>query len=172
MSTVQVTEDQTYVFKASDFTSGTLSSVTVTSLPTTGTLYLGGVPVTLNQIISATDISAGKFTFVPDTDVTTAGSFTDVVTTTLLWYTTSTSSSVTLNVTPDAGPSALVSSITAAENQTYTFQLLDFKYSDSADKTTDPIGSVTITSLPTDGTLLLSSTAVALRAMTARRRTV
>src|SRR5437867_945049 len=139
MTTVLVTEDQTYVFKATDFTGGTLVNVKVTSLPTTGTLYLNGVPVTLNQIISATDISAGKFSFVPNTDVTATGSFTDAVTVSNGgWGNLTTSSSVTLSVTPDAGPSALASSITASENQTYTFQLLDFKYSDLADKTADP----------------------------------
>jgi hypothetical protein len=82
MSTVQLTEDQTYVFKATDFASANFAGVQITSLPTTGTLYLSGVPVTLNQIIRAADVSAGNFTFVPNTDVTTAGSFSDVVGTT------------------------------------------------------------------------------------------
>ena len=84
MSTVQVTEDQIYVFKATDFTTGTLAGVQVTSLPTTGTLEVNGVPVTLNQLdlVHASDITAGNFIFVPNTDVTAVGSFSDVVGTT------------------------------------------------------------------------------------------
>src|SRR5712692_7611864 len=117
MSTVQTTEDQTYVFKASDFTTSTtdkLYSVTITSLPTDGTLYDKGVAVTLNQVISASDISAGLFTFVPNTDTTATATFTDVVG---LSNGSLTNSSTTISITPDAGPSALASSITATAGQ-------------------------------------------------------
>ena len=139
MSTVQVTEDQTYVFKTTDFGTISYASVYITSLPTTGTLLLNNVAVTASQNISSTDIAAGHLVFVPNTDVTTPGSFdyrdkdADRVTIS--------SGTMTLNVTPDAGPSALASSVTATENQTYMFQLADFGYSDTADKTADPIGS-------------------------------
>src|SRR5712691_3911904 len=160
MSMVQVTEDQTYVFKASDFTTGTLAAVKITTLPTTGTLYDKGVAVTLTQTISASDISAGNFTFVPNTDVTVAGSFNDTVYTSSNGETTGTASSTTLNVTADAGPSASGGSVQATANQTYIFKTSDFGYSDSADKTSDPLGSVTITSLPADGTLYYKGTAI------------
>ena len=128
MSTVQLTEDKTYIFKPSDFTTATLAGVQVTSLPTTRTLYDNGVAVTLNQIIKASDISSGLFTFVPNTDVATTGSFTDVVGTTVNGSLVKTNSSMTLSVTPDAGASALASSITATENQTYVFALSNFGY--------------------------------------------
>src|SRR5438046_2384653 len=119
MSTVTVTEDQTYVFKPSDFTSSSLVAVKITSLPTTGTLYLNGVAVTLNQVIFGSDVSAGKLTFVPNTDVTVTGSFTDIVTASTSTGTVSTTGSTTLSVTPDTGPSASPSSVQVTENQTY-----------------------------------------------------
>jgi hypothetical protein len=163
MGTVQLTEDQSsYVFKTTDFAGANFTSVQITSLPTSGTLYLSGVPVTLNQIIHSPDVVAGNFTFVPNTDVTGTSSFNDVVGTfsstgTLIH----TDSSTILSISPDAGPSALASSIQATENRSYTFKVSDFGYSDSADKTADPLGSVTITSVPSDGTLQLNGTAIA-----------
>jgi len=163
MSTVQLTEDQTYVFKPSDFTSNTaaLKGVQISALPTTGTLQLNGAPVTLNQIIVSSDISAGHFAFVPKTDVTAAESFSiNVGTSSSTGSLVITPTTMTTNVTADAGPSAQASSITATENQTYTFKTADFGYSDSADATSDPLKSVTITSLPSDGTLQLSGVAV------------
>src|SRR5437870_5745573 len=128
---VQVTEDQTYVFKASDFTSGTLSSVKVTSLPTTGTLYLNGVPVTLNQVISASDISAGHLTFVPNTNSTGSGSFGFKVTDSLGGTTSANAAVMSIGITPGAGPLALASSVTVTEDVAYSFQASDFGYSDS-----------------------------------------
>ena len=151
MSIVQTTEDQTYVFKTSDFGSS-WTSVYIASLPTTGTLYLNGVAVTVNQIISATDVANARLTFVPNTDVTTAGSF--------KFYMGGEASTMSLNVTPDAGPNALASSVQATENLAYTFKLADFGYSDGADKSADPLGSVVVTSLPSDGTLQLNGIAV------------
>jgi hypothetical protein len=154
---VQVTEDQNYTFNTADFGTVSYTSVYISSLPTTGTLLLNGVAVTAGQTISATDIAAGHLVFVPNTDVTTTGSFSfkDKVESSTVWQGT-----MTLNVTPDAGPSALASSITATASQTYTFKTPDFGYSDTADKTSDPIGSVIITSLPGDGTLYYKGTAI------------
>src|ERR1700674_2513571 len=160
MSTVQVTEDLAYVFKTTDFTTGTLAGVKITSLPTTGTLMLNGVPVTLNQGISASYISAGDLTFVPNTDVTAPGTFNDTVVTTVSGRLVGTNSTMTLNVTADGGPSASASSVQVTENQAYTFKTTDFGYSDTADKTADPLGSVLIASLPADGTLQLNGAAV------------
>src|SRR6202007_3230851 len=91
-SSVNATEDLTYTFKVADFqftdsadtTQDTLGSVTITSLPTDGTLlYFNGsttVAVTLGQVITAAELTAGDLTFVPPTDTTTPGSFTFQVT--------------------------------------------------------------------------------------------
>jgi hypothetical protein len=96
---------------------------------------------------------------VPNLDVTAQGSFSFSVTDTT-GNIASSAATMTLNVTADAGPSALASSITATENQTYTFKVSDFGFSDTADKTPDTLGSVVITSLPGDGTLKLNGVAV------------
>ncbi|WP_329603645.1 cadherin-like domain-containing protein [Pseudomonas putida] len=52
-------------FAFSDAEGGSLGSVTITSLPTAGSLALNGTAVTLNQMVSAADINAGKLVFTP-----------------------------------------------------------------------------------------------------------
>src|SRR5260370_956732 len=162
------TEPATYTFKTTDFASwdsfdpsDPMASVTITSLQTTGTLKWNGTVLTGTGpwTIPATDISNNKLVFVPNTDVTTQGSFSFEVTDTPGGVT-SAPAAMTIKVTADAGPSALASSITATENQTYTFKTSDFGYSDTADTTNHPLASVVITSLPGDGTLKLNGTPV------------
>src|SRR5262249_41969313 len=138
-------EDVTHPILATDFPysdsfdpKDPLKSITINSLPTTGTLQLGGVNVKLGDVIAAGSITS--LTFVPNTDVVTTGSFSFSVTDTT-GNITSAPATVTINVTPDAGPSALTSSITATENATYTFKVADFGYSDP-DASPDPLGSV------------------------------
>jgi VCBS repeat-containing protein len=67
---------------------------------------------------------------------------------------------VTIAVTgvPDA-PTSADGSVSTDEGVTYAFTLADFNYSDADG---DPFDHIEITSLPTDGTLLLSGTAVAI----------
>src|SRR5262249_58584758 len=107
--------------------------------------------VTAGQAISAGNIP--NLTFVPNTDVTSQGSFQFQVTDTLTNTTSASAATMTINVTPDGGPSALASAITVAENGSYTFSTSDFGYADAADATADPLASITITSLPTARTL-------------------
>ena len=167
-SSVQVTENQTYIFKTSDFgysdPNGTstdpLASVTITSLPTTGTLSDSGTAVTAGEVISAADIAGGKLSFIPHTGVTATGSFNFEVTDSLDDATSATAAAMTLTVTPGLLPSALASSVHVTENQTYIFKTSDFGYSDPNGISADPLASVTITSLPTTGTLSDSGTAV------------
>ena len=68
-------EDKTLTFKLADFgtytddTTSALSSVTISSLPTNGTLKLGGVNVVLGDLpltLTADQIKNGQLTFVPD----------------------------------------------------------------------------------------------------------
>jgi len=67
-------EDTTKVFALTDFgfsdidAGNTLQSVTISSLTTTGSLKLNGTVVTVNQVISAADITAGKLAFTPATN--------------------------------------------------------------------------------------------------------
>ena len=68
--TVTTNEDTTYTFSAADFNfidvdGDNLSSVKITALESAGSLQLGGVDVTLNQVISRADIDAGKLSFIP-----------------------------------------------------------------------------------------------------------
>ncbi len=76
---VTTNEDTTYTFAPTDFGfsdldgGDTLESVTITALPTDGTLWFGAssadaVLVTAEQTISASDIAAGHLFFVPDTN--------------------------------------------------------------------------------------------------------
>ena len=76
---VTTNEDTTYTFAPTDFgfsdldAEDALESVTITSLPTDGTLWFGASPadavlVTAEQTISASDIAAGHLFFVPDTN--------------------------------------------------------------------------------------------------------
>lgn len=72
----------TITFTADDFTTNTTppyadpegdaaANLRVLTLPANGDLELGGVAVTLNQIIPFTSIVAGQLTYVPDAALTT-----------------------------------------------------------------------------------------------------
>ena len=162
-SAITATEDTTYAFKVADFhfsdavTPDTLGSVTITSLPSDGTLFFFNgtteVAVTTGQVITAAEIAAGDLTLVPNTDTTTTGSFNFQVTDQAGQTLSANTAAMTVTITADAGPTAVASAVTATEDNTYAFKVADFKFTDSADTTPDTLGSVTITSLPSDGTL-------------------
>ncbi|MDD2780798.1 family 16 glycosylhydrolase [Sulfuricurvum sp.] len=73
--TLTTNEDTAKIFSLSDFafndvdTGNFLSKVKITTLSTAGTFKLNGVVVTLNQEITATDISDGKLIFTPTANV-------------------------------------------------------------------------------------------------------
>ena len=70
-STVEMKEDATYTFTASDFNysgSGTLDSVKIVSVETAGDLELDGTDVTAGQEIDEADIYDGNLTFKPVAD--------------------------------------------------------------------------------------------------------
>ena len=69
-STVELNEDTTFTFALRDFgitdsDSDRIQEVEITSLETVGDLKYNGSAVTLNQVITAADIEAGKLTFDP-----------------------------------------------------------------------------------------------------------
>ena len=74
-SSVSLTEDHTYTFKATDFvysdsadaSTDSLASITIVTLPSSGTLKLGINNVTAGQVITAASIP--NLTYVPNTDV-------------------------------------------------------------------------------------------------------
>jgi len=70
-ATLTTNEDTVKVFAISDFgfsdgdAGDMLQSVTITTLPTAGSLKLNGVAVTANQVITAANISSGLLAFTP-----------------------------------------------------------------------------------------------------------
>ena len=77
-NTISTIEDTDYTFTASDFNfsdidGDSLASVQLTTLETVGALKLNGVDVTLNQVISKTDIDAGLLTFTPQVNANGIG---------------------------------------------------------------------------------------------------
>jgi hypothetical protein len=69
--TITTNEDTARALAVADFgfadvdAGNTLQSVTLTSLPTAGSLKLNGVAVTANQVVSVADITAGHLIFTP-----------------------------------------------------------------------------------------------------------
>jgi|GEM_PF-4634872 len=64
-------EDTVYIFQLSDFGSdpeNALTSVTITSLPTLGSLKRNGIAVTVNTVITLADLSGGELTYTPPTN--------------------------------------------------------------------------------------------------------
>jgi ELWxxDGT repeat protein len=80
-ATVTTPEDTAYPIAAADFgftdpsdsPAGGFLAVTIVSLPAAGVLRLDGVAVAAGQSIAATDLAAGKLTFVPAADANGAG---------------------------------------------------------------------------------------------------
>jgi Ca2+-binding RTX toxin-like protein len=81
---VTTVEDTTKVFAASDFgftdpndsPANAFAAVQIVTLPGAGVLKLDGVAVTAGQLISVSDINAGKLSFVPTHDVAGSTSLT------------------------------------------------------------------------------------------------
>ena len=82
--TVTINEDAAYTFSAADFgftdpndtPANSFASVIISTLPTNGTLTLGGVPVTAGQVISAANISGLSFTPAANANGAALASFT------------------------------------------------------------------------------------------------
>ena len=78
-----LSQNESYAFKAGDFnfsdddTGDTLQSVTITTLPASGSLMLSGVAVTANQVIAVADVENLSYVSpTTDTDVSSSFSFT------------------------------------------------------------------------------------------------
>ena len=77
--TVTTNEDTVYTFAASDFnfadvdSGAALASVKVVTLPANGSLTLDGAAVTTNQVITKTDIDAGKLKYGPPVNANGSG---------------------------------------------------------------------------------------------------
>ncbi|QDV19553.1 Cadherin domain protein [Gimesia panareensis] len=156
---VTTSEDTPYLFSAADFNfsdldGDPLASVRITSLETVGVLQLSGLDVTLNQVISRTDIDAGNLTFNPVANAsgTSYDSFGFSVSEGALESTPP--NIMTINVTAvNDPPTASDSTVITDEDTSYTFTAADFNFSDVDG---DPLDSVRISSLPAVGMLQLS----------------
>ena len=168
-NTVVTNEDITYTFSVADFTvnysdseSNPFAEIRITSLESVGSLLLGGIPVALNNVITAAQLTANQLTFVPvanqsgspyDSFDFEVGDGTDFSTSD---YT------LTVNVLPvNDPPTGNNNTVLTQEDITYTFSVADFTVSYS-DADGDPFAEIRITSLESVGSLLLGGVPVAL----------
>ena len=165
-NTVTTNEDTAFTFSAGDFNfsdadGDTLSSVQIISLETVGNLQLSGADVSLNQVISKSDIDAGNLRFLPVADANGVGydsfgfSVNDGITDSASSYT------MTIDVTPvNDIPTAADKTIITPEEQIYTFTVSDFGYNDVEG---DPLALVRILPINVgnfiqlDGTVLVTT---------------
>ncbi|MBL8711681.1 MAG: cadherin domain-containing protein, partial [Alphaproteobacteria bacterium] len=175
-TTVTTLEDTQYTFTAANFgftdpndtPANTLLSVTITTLPATGSLTLNGVAVTAGQSITAANITSGllrftpaananglanaSFTFQVRDDGGTANGGVDLD---------ASPNTMTINVTAvNDAPAGTDTTVTTLEDTQYTFTTANFGFTDPNDTPANALLSVTITTLPATGTLTLNGVAV------------
>jgi Ca2+-binding RTX toxin-like protein len=153
------------VFAISDFNfsdvdvGNTLQSVTITALPTAGSLKLNGVAVTASQVITAANISSGLLTFTPAVNASGVNyanigfKVSDGTALSAAAYT------LTMDVTAlNNAPTASNRAVSVDEDTTKVFAIADFGFSDV--DSGDTLQSVTITALPGGTGLKLNGVAV------------
>ena len=166
-STVGMNEDGSYVFAGGDFgfadanSGDSLQTVQVTSLPSVGSLRLNGVAVSVNQSISITDITAGRFTFSPVANHYGSGyaSFSFKVGDGTALSASAYLMSVNVAAVNDA-PAGADKTVTLLEDFSYTFAAADFGFADTSDNPANALLAVKITTLPGAGSLKLNNVAV------------
>ena len=165
-ATVTTDEDTAYVFQADDFgfvvvdAGDALSSVTIVTQPSAGTLALNGTPVTAKQSVTKADIDASKLVFTPAENANGAAhaSFAFRVND----GTSESTRTYTMTVNVDAvadPPAASDGTVTTAEDTAYTFRVDDFGFTD-VDGAGRSLASVKIVTAPSTGTLTLDGTEV------------
>ncbi|MFT7220184.1 MAG: hypothetical protein ACI8Z1_001801 [Candidatus Azotimanducaceae bacterium] len=121
-STATLTEDTTYAFSSADFPftdldpGATLAEIRISTLESAGRLTLSGADVTFNQVIAIVDINAGNLQFSPSADSNgpAFSQFSFVVSDGMAESTTS--ATLTLDVTPlNDSPSGVISITGTAE---------------------------------------------------------
>jgi len=164
-------EDQPLTFLLSDFSNSffdpkglnTLRNVEFTSLPPSnlGMLKIDGIPVTVSQLISVSDINSGKLSFIPALNY--SGSIPA-----FKWNGHTATNKASLDEQVSLNVAALNDAPTGADNEVlirvnhpgYVFTEADFGFSDSADNNLHTFHSVKIVNLPSSGSLKLNETAV------------
>ncbi|WP_373467070.1 DUF5801 repeats-in-toxin domain-containing protein [Metapseudomonas otitidis] len=152
----------------SDIDSGSFTAIRITQLASDGVLKLNGVAVTLNQVISAADIDAGKLVFVPDGNengtpyatfqyqVSDGSAYSNVAT-------------VTINVAAvNDAPVAVNDTFSTTEDNAVTITSAGLFGSDGtgplndSDVDSGSFANIKVTQLATDGVLKLDGVAVTL----------
>jgi Ca2+-binding RTX toxin-like protein len=158
------TEDGAIAFTAADFTAAfsdvdgdALNKIQITSLPSNGTLTLGGVAVTVNQEIPTAALST--LTFTPTANFNGTVSFGWNGSDGTVYAVTGGSVNLTVNAVNDI-PTVGNISKTTNEDTTITFSSADFT-SVFSDADGDALNKIQITSLPA-GSLRLNGVAVTL----------
>ena len=174
--TVTTNEDVPYIFTAADFAltdpfdipANALASVTVVSLPASGTLELSGVPILAGASISVASINAASFTYRPPLNQSASPTATfpfrvrdnggianggiDLSVA---------SATMTINVLPaNDPPSGIDKTLTTNEDVPITLAITDFAFTDAFDNPANAFMSV-IVSPPSAGTLTIAGVPVA-----------
>jgi len=175
--TVTTLENKAYAIKVADFgfrdpndnPSNGLLAVKFTLLSTEGTLTDNGVAVTVNQFVSASDISAGKLVFAPKAHLSGGPYF-------LSKFQVEDNGGTAnggVNLDPTAKvldieithvnqtPVGAAKTVTTAENTAYVFKIADFGFSDPNDTPPNALLAVRITTLPLLGSLTDNGVALA-----------
>ena len=174
--TLTTNEGVPWVFASADFGFGDANdtpanafmAVTMSSLPTAGSLTLAGTAVTVGQSISLADINAGRLVFTPVTNGNGTGyaSFTFRVqdnggTANGGVDLDATAKTITFNVIAvNDAPSGADKTLTTNEDTAWVFAATDFGFTDAIDTPANALSAVTISSLATAGSLTLAGTAV------------
>ena len=122
----------------SDVEATAIAAVKITTLETNGSLEYEtspGVwaPVTLNQVITAADITAGKLRFAPDANENGAGYTTVGFPVSDGTSFSATANTLTVNVTPvNDAPDGTDKTVTISEDASYTYSASDFGFVDAA----------------------------------------
>ncbi|MGB3510616.1 MAG: Ig-like domain-containing protein, partial [Microcoleaceae cyanobacterium] len=160
-STITLDEDNTYTFSTTDFSytdndGDPLTQIEIRTLPDQGSLLFNNQAVTTSQTISAAQI--GQLTYRPDPN-DNGNNYSTFRVRLNDGTTDSNGATITINVNPvNDPPTAADNTITiATANNSHTFRARDFGYNDIDG---DPQDSLTISSLPSNGSLTLNGTAV------------
>ena len=168
---VTTAEDTPKVLGLTDFGTyadpegGAIAFVRFTALETDGSLeYFDGsawVAVTLNQVVTAADITGGKLRAVPDAnEIGTAYATVGFQVSDGTAFAAA-SNTLTVEVTPvNDAPAGADKTLAMVEDTTITLTVADFGFSDPHDAPANTLQDVKISSLPLNGTLSYNGTAI------------
>jgi hypothetical protein len=177
-STITTLEDTAYTFSPLDFAkldigsvpSATLQQITINSLPASGVLIDNNSVVAMGQIVSGNDINGGLLQYLPAANAngSSLASFTFETIATFGNVSRGNPQSIdpaphtiTINVTSvNDPPSGGDNTINAFRNTPYKFTGIEFGFSDANDTRQNDFVSVTVTTIPTVGSLTLNNVPV------------